>query len=491
MKVIDALKQKSTRIIAFVSACIIFAICATSGLGKFFKLEKTFSSYNELRYSENNEKMEELFSELWAVGNMYLRNLDETGKFVGSEELKASTEKALRELGLMDEKGNITIKDNENYDYYVSWGNNSLSTDNKSFDDIYDSGQYSTTQVNGTFSHSYILSYFNYGGFRWYTTDYGMTYYDFPHTINGMMAAAVFDYDTKDLDYYLDDYGVKIYYKKDGSTPVPIPETYSNNININIYQYDENYNEYYEETYEGYYDYNNGQEIAVEVATVPQIKTNIPEIPDNLLKYGENSYILYNKDNNEWVEVKNYTTQQGIEVPLKICVTPSEKLLPLYKQLEADRRQAEEVMTRFLLASIPFLALAVILMLFFIVTSGYDTKKKKFVMSRTDNIWAEAVITAGVFLAAGIYLSIDALEHFCNFIKQYVENYQLAVSSLWITAWTAIFALMVLCVNTLIKRLKFPTFWKTTLVIPLWKFVLKIPQRINKKIKPLIKTIKD
>ncbi|MDE6848777.1 MAG: hypothetical protein K2J44_05475, partial [Ruminococcus sp.] len=110
MKVIDALKQKSTRIIAFVSACIIFAICATSGLGKFFKLEKTFSSYNELRYSENNEKMEELFSELWAVGNMYLRNLDEKGKFVGSEELKASTEKALRELGLMDEKGNITIK---------------------------------------------------------------------------------------------------------------------------------------------------------------------------------------------------------------------------------------------------------------------------------------------------------------------------------------------------------------------------------------------
>lgn len=493
MKVIDTLKQKSTRIIAFASACIIFAICAVSGLGKFFTVQKVYNSYNDSGYWENNEETEELFAELWAVGNMYLRNLDENGKFVGSDDLKASTEKALKELGLMDEKGNITIKENENYDYYVSWGNNSLSTGNRSFDDIYDSGQYSTTQVNGTFSHSYFAGYFNYGNFHWYTTDYGMTYYDFPHTINGMMAAAVFDYDIKDLDYYLDDYGVKIYYKKDGSTPVPVPETYSNNIAISIYRYDENYSEYYEETYDGYYDYNNSEETVSETedATAHTIKTTIPEIPENMLESNENSYILYNKNDNEWVEVKNHTTQQGIEVPLKICVTPSEKLLPIYKQFEADRRQAEETMTRFLLASIPFLALAVILMIFFIVTSGYDTKKKKFVMSRTDNIWAEAVITAGVLLAAGAYASLYVLEDFCNFIKEYVENYQLTVASLWTTAWTAIFALAVLCVNTLVKRLKCRSFWKTTLVNRLWKFVLKILKRISNKIKPVIRTIKD
>lgn len=490
MKVIDILKQKSTRIIAFVSACIIFAICVASGLGKYFTVRKTYEKYDDLMmHGERNEEIEELFAELWAVGNMYLRNLDESGKFVGSDELKASTEKAMKELGLMNEKGNITIKKSENYDYYVSWGNNSLSTDNRSYDDIYESNFYSTTQVNGTFSHSYNFEYFNYGGFRWYTTDYGMTYYDFPHTINGMMAAAVFDYDTENLDYYLDDYGVKIYYKTDGSTPVPSPETYSNNIDISIYRYDENYNEY-EETYDGYYGYNNGQEIVAKVEE-PTAQKNIPAIPDNLLEPNENSYILYNRNDNEWVEVKNHTTQQGVEVPLKICVTPSEKLLPIYKQFEADSRQSEATMTRFLLASIPFLAISAILMLFFIVTSGYDTKKKKFVMSRTDNIWAEAVITAGVFLMLGVVLSVDTLESFCNFIAQYTENYQLTVASLWTTAWTAILALTILCVNTLVKRLKCRSFWKTTLVSRLWKFVLKILKRISNKIKPIIKTIKN
>lgn len=481
MKVINVLKQKSTRIVAFVSACIIFAVCVSVGLANYLKVQKSFSSYNNLVYDGENEEVEEMFAELWTVGNMYLRNLDENGKFIGSDELKNSTEKALKELGLMDEKGNITIQENENYNYYVSWGKNSISTDNKSFDDIYDSDKYSTSQVNGIFSHGYVNGYINYYDSKWYTTDYGMTYYDFPHTINGMMATAVFDYDTKNLDYYIDNLGVKIYYKKDGSTPVPVPETDSHDINISIYRYDEYSGKYYD-------DY--GQEVMIAVEASPSQKTNtaIPEIPAELLESDGNSYILYNRNSNEWVEVKNYTTQQGNEVPLKICITPSEKILPLYRQVEADRNFAEETMTRFLLTAIPFLALSVILMIFFIVTSGYNTKKKKFVMAHTDNIWVEAVITAGVLLTVGACASLYVLDDFYDFIEEYVENYQLTVISLWTTAWTAIFALAVLCVNTLVKRLKCRSFWKTTLVYRIWKFVRK---HIGNRIKPIIKTIKD
>lgn len=489
MKVIDFLKQKSTRIIAFISACVIFAVCAGIGLKQFFEIQKIYNGYNDLRHSEKNEEAEELFSELWAVGNMYLRNLDENGKFTGSKELQASTEKALKELGLMDDKGKITISKSDNFDYYVSWGNNSISTDNRSYDDIYESDYYCITQKNGSFSHNYVMGYFNYGGFQWYTTNYGMTYYDFPHTINGIMASAVFDYDTTDLDYYLDNYGVKIYYKKDGSTPVPNPDNYPHDVNINVYRYDENYNEYYEEYYDGYYAENTNEEITVEVEDASE--STLPKIPANLLENNENSYILYNKNENEWVEVKNNTRQQGNEVPLKICVTPSEKILPLYQQYQNDINKADEIMTRFLIGCIPFLVIAVFLMGYFVVISGYDVKKKKFVMSGTDNIWAEAVITAGVFLVLGAVCSLEMVEDSYNFLNSYYNNSIFALVSVWTTVWTALVALIVLCANTLLKRLKCRSFWKTTLVSRLWKFALKIFRRICGKIKSVAKTIQD
>lgn len=498
MKVLDFLKQKSTRIIAFISACVIFAVCMACCLNQGLHLWKIRDNYSDLRHLRTSEEEEELFSELWVVGNMYLRNLDENGKFVGSKEFQASTEKALKELGLMDEKGNITITENENYNYYVSWRNNSISTDNRSYDDIYISDIYSTTQVNGVFSINHNIGYYNgIYDFRWYNTNYGMTYYDFPHTINGTMAAAVFDYDTTDLEYYFDNYGVKIYYKKDGSTPVPNPETYSNNVNINVYRYDEIYNEYEEEYYNAYYD-EYGRYIQrttppnAEIFETTSEKINIPEIPENLLENNGNSYILYNKDENEWVEVQNTIKQTGNEAPLKICITPSEELLPMYKQYISDISKSEETMTRLVLGCIPFLALAAILMIFFIVTSGYDVKKKKFVMSGTDKIWAEAVITAGVFLSLGTVLSFDMIQEGYYFLNRYYNNSIFAMVSLWTTAWTIIFALIVLCANTLVKRLKCRSFWKTTLCYKIWdRFIKKIFGKIYRKVKSEVKFIKN
>ncbi|MDE6833068.1 MAG: hypothetical protein K2J39_02285 [Ruminococcus sp.] len=205
------------------------------------------------------------------------------------------------------------------------------------------------------------------------------------------MATAVFDYDTKDLDYYIDDYGVKIYYKKDGTTPVPNLENNSRNVNITIYHDDESYVEsydgYYDENYNGYYN-RYGEYIQTTAPNAEIIEeTSAPvTVPSNLLENNEDSYILYNKDTNEWVEVQNDFKEIGNEYPLKICITPSEKLLPLYKQYQNDISKADEMMTRFILGCIPFLVLSVILMGFFVVTSGYDVKKKKFIMSSTDNI---------------------------------------------------------------------------------------------------------
>ncbi|MDE5834778.1 MAG: hypothetical protein K2H26_04580, partial [Ruminococcus sp.] len=501
MKVTDFLLQKSTRVIAFISACVIFAVCAGMGLNKFFEIQKVYNQYNDLKSAEKSEEADELFAELWAVGNMYLRNLDENGNFVGAKHFRESTEKALRELGLMDSKGKITISKSDNFDYYVSWGNNSISTNNRSYNDIYESDTYSTTQINGNAHFSnYRYNYYYYGSANWYSTNYGMTYYDFPHTIKGIMATAVFDYDTKDLDYYIDDYGVKIYYKKDGSTPIPNPDNSSRNVNITIYNdnesYIESYNGYYDESYSGYYN-RYGEYVqptaphaeVIEEVTTP-IKVNIPAIPAPLLENSEdNSYILYNKDTNEWVEVQNDIRQTGNEYPLKICITPSEKLLPLYKQYQSEINKADEIMARFVIGCIPFLVLALVLMGFFILTSGYDLKREKFVMHGTDRIWAEVVLATGVFLAVGAIFSFDMVESSYNFLNEYYNNGKFSLVTLWTTCWTAILALIVLCVNTLIKRCKCGTLWETSLFCRVCKFVFSIFKRINGKIKSAIKTV--
>lgn len=496
MKVIDFLRQKSTRLIAFISACAIFATCTAVALNKLLVLDNVYNKYEKvsdtIRYDQPaNDNLQELFSKLWVVGNMYYRNLDDNGKFTGSKELQASTETALKNLGLMDEKGNITIGDYKNFNYYMSWGKNSISTDNRSYDDILDE-DYSTTYTNGNLIHNYLLGNFNYSNFKWYTTDYGMTYYDFPNYINGNGAAATFNYDTTDLEYYTDYLGVKIYYKKDGSTPLPTPEM--ENIDMNVFYYGDNY-EYTEENYEYttvpyYYDANGNLILNAEDNEETE-KTPIPAIPKNLLKNkNDNSYILYNRDSNEWVEVKNYNRHFGNEVPLKICITPSDEILTFYRQYEDERLIAEKNLTNVFLGIIPFLAVAVLLMGFFVVTSGYDTKKKKFVLNATDKIWAEVVIASGTLLIFAAVMFMYEIDDFNRWFFEY-SGFSATFVPLYTAALTTVFALTVLCINSIIKRLKCRSFWKTTFVRHIWNYVSKILKVIWKKIKSVAKTIQD
>ncbi len=473
------LKEKSTRIIAFVSACIIFAICAVSGLSDIFSNKKIYDKYNSfyMRSAGSHEEAEEIFSKLWVVGNMYLRNLDENGKFTGSDELKNSTEKALKELEIMDSKGNITITKSENFDYYVSWGENSISTDNKSYDEIYKSDVFSITMLNDTISHSSSMGgYSNYYDGSWYTTDYGMTYYDFPHTINNIMASAVYDYDTTELDYYIDNYGVKIYYKKDGSTPVPNPEECSSNFGMEVY-----YNEQ-----EPYYDrYGN----IVEVPEDEEIEK--VTVPASLLKDNDNSYILYNNDENKWVKVKENTKNIGNEIPLKICVSPSEKILPIYQQLESDMKKAEKNITRSLLGLIPFIVIVVVLMGYFVVADGYDVKQKKFVMNSVDKIFAEIIIAVIFGLGIAFIGSFELIYEFYDVIEHSYSNPQAISAAAGSFLLTLIFALFTLTASSIIKRFKCRSFWKTTFTSRIWKIFVKIMKRIYKKIKSISAIIKD
>lgn len=494
MRVIDFLKQKSTRVIAFVSACVIFAVCAAVALTQFAKIQKSYENHHELYYRYNGTIAEEqeLFSKLWLIGNMYLRNLNSKGEFTGSDELKKSTETALKELGLMDSNGKITIGENENFKYYVSWEDNSISSDNKSFDEIFNSDYYSTVQTNGKISHSNMHGYGYYSfydNYHWYYTDYGMTYYDFPHTINGKMATAVYDYDTKDLDSYVDNLGVRIYYKKDGSTPIPNPyDEYLLDRSNNIYRYDE----YVTEDY-----YNNYYDEYIEETTIPELEEfpnehNISEvkIPSKVLK--NNDYILYDKNSDEWIELPQDIRYTGNEIPLKICITPSAQLISICQQMETDNQLSEQMMARYFLNVIPFLVLIVVLIGYFWIADGYDVKKKKFVLSAFDKIWVEVILVCITLFVAASVFSLDVIDDLADNMSYYLDNYHTSIVAIGTFAWTTLLALIVICINSIIRRFKCKSFWKTTLCYKIWnKFIKKILSKIYRKIKSNVKFLKN
>ncbi|MDE6102787.1 MAG: hypothetical protein K2F73_07435, partial [Ruminococcus sp.] len=373
--------------------------------------------------------------------------------------------------------------------YYVSWEDNSISSDNKSFDEIFNSDYYSTVQTNGKISHSNMheYGYSYYDNYHWYYTDYGMTYYDFPHTINGKMATAVYDYDTKDLDSYVDNLGVRIYYKKDGSTPIPNPydEYLSDRSNINIYRYDE----YVTEDY-----YNNYYDEYIEEVTIPELEEvpNISEvkIPSKVLK--NNDYILYDKNSDEWIELPQDIRYKGNEIPLKICVTPSAQLLSIYQQIETDNQLSEQIMARYFLNVIPFLVLVVVLIGYFWIADGYDVKKKRFVLSAFDKIWVEVILACITLFVAASVFSLDVIDDLADNMSYYLNNYHTSIVTIGTFAWTTLLALIVICINSIIRRFKCKSFWKTTLCYKIWnKFIKKILSKIYRKIKSNLKFIRN
>lgn len=217
------LKSKITRVIAFLLSCGIVGVCAGQCMryyedaGEF----RNYIGYRE-RFGTLGWEAGELYRDLWVVSTMYLRNLDENGNFTGSEELKEQTCRFLRSDGLMDEDGNLTINVPDGYTYYAGWkkrdenGKSYISsTGTEDMQSI--ENKYSMTRQDDIIDYSYSMHFpYSTGSFNWFETDYGMTYY----YIDGK-GVALFDFDTSGLNSYTDELGATIYFKLDGTTPLP------------------------------------------------------------------------------------------------------------------------------------------------------------------------------------------------------------------------------------------------------------------------------
>lgn len=217
------LKKRITRIIAGILSCLFVGIFM-SGCIRIVIDNRNKMGYPEFPAEEIKNEMNymndinNIYCNLWVIGMMWLRNIDDKGNFKGTEALKKQTIAELQNLGCsINDEGNISIDDEYDYEYYVSYGKKSFSNTDKNYNDFIN-GNYSDfvlTRKNDNINFSHLV-HMNYSqsNFNTYDTNYGMHYYYLDGT-----GIALFDYDMEGLDIDTDENSVTIY-EEDTDTPL-------------------------------------------------------------------------------------------------------------------------------------------------------------------------------------------------------------------------------------------------------------------------------
>ena len=420
------LGNKLIRAIAFITACALLATSVFIMSDTLIKhsVQLSVRDYN-LMESDYSHKANTLFVRLWAVANIYMRNLDSNGKFTGNKYLKASTEEAMKGLGLMDSKGNIVIDGDEDYEYILKYNSNTISNTDRKEKDF--SQEYSFIQKNDIVSSPSKLGLHEYFNMNWYTTDYGMTYYNI-RTLSPT-SVAVFDFDTKGLPFYYDENGAKIYYKEDGSTPVPVKDEET--------EIEEHYSEY---PYGSY--------------------------PEN---YGSGEYL------NHYVEQNGnkYRYYAGDDTPIVIYLKPKDNIVSKIESAQAEYKALEDQMTKKIVDLIPLVAAAVILGLFFVIMGGYDVEQKKFVLKVPNTIFTEfyVVLAAAALMGAGFFMG-----SFYEISNTFAGGNKSSLPIYFGLAYAGLYAVGLFAVNAILVQIKCKSLIKSSLI---GRFFLKIKKLIK------------
>lgn len=444
------IKSKITRIIAFFISCIFIGVFSFRVMG-FVTENNYINDYTQNPTYDVCDEMNEVYYKLWAIGAMWLRNLDEDGKFKGTKELEKQTVNALKKLDCMDEDGNLTIsKTNYTYDFLVSYGENKFTNTDKKYeefeDDYYISRKSDHINIGGN-GYCYGNSSFN-----MYDTNYGMHYY----YLDGK-GVALFDFDTTGLPSYIDELGATMYYKTDGSTPLPVANT------SDIY-YQDNDNNYF----------NNYSGIVYEEEDIYSERTTSPTE-----KFQDGCYYKYEADRGRFRKVvipteDDFTKVQVQEMALTMIIRPTDDIIQTFDEYYDSIQKRDKDAVHTVINNLPFVAIAFILALYVIILGGYDTKNKKFTMSASDKIFAELPVLVLVFVGGFMAFTLDYSEIYLFFDDYYNKDLMLGF---YTTVYPILFGMTVLAVDTLIVRIKCRSFWKTTL---LWTIISVIYSWLRK-----------
>lgn len=457
------LKSRTTRIIAGIIGCAMAFICAAQAANVFSKSEKLYDeAYNEQQYEKNGD-MNELYRKLIIAGYMYLNRLDENGRFNGTVYEKEQTAAILQELEIMDEMGRLDIDGMGDFEYRVSINEQEFSNTDKTHDQLL--GQYSVVGVNGdVMSNNYFHCWYDEGRFNWFTTNYGMTYY----YVDGK-GYAIFDFDTTDCDSYVDELGATIYYKLDGSTPLPYGY-----IDMSKYMVVEDEQTFsFDESEPDYHEDGVVQESFVEEVTGSAHETVTTAIP--VTSETELTTIPF-------VDESKFTKIQMPEDDITITIRPSDAIIAELENAMESRKSADEYIAKGLVELIPFAIIAAVMAIYVLVAGGYSKKEKKFVLTAGDKVFAELYIAVGAaaFLGAVCYCaSIDELADF--FSKYYTSDVFSIVSG---AVAAVVCGILLLILNSIIIRIKCRSLLKTSIIgrilIKLWGLAKELWQHTKK-----------
>ena len=452
-------KNKITRTAAFIVSCILAAVFSFNIINVVNRSSKFYAeeSYYENIYAIDHE-LNDIYSDLWLIGMMYLRNLDENGKFKGTPEAEKQTIEILKKHHCMDENGNLSIETENGYEYLVSYGDNKFSTftnTEKNFSEL--SGESSFTRIDDNISnHAGYWNYSNYD-FNWYETNYGMTYY----YIHGN-GEAVFDFDISDCRSYIDELGATIYYKLDGSTPIPYDYLDMSCSPFTREQYERPVVE------EDYYDYTNEDE------------------PQNITDFMDETGIYYfNNDTKTLTKVseRDFNEWQGDEYLLTIAVRPPDSVIAMQEEFLKSCEDFDKEVVHSIMDTLPVGIIAVVLALYVIIMGGYSVKEKKTVLGYTDKIFLEFPLLLMILMIIVVGVSLDSFRDINQFFDKYYKLEYIPYVGAVVCG--IIFGFAIQLINTIVIRLKCRSFWKTTLIYRILRWIYlcikKIAYCINKK----------
>ncbi len=427
------LKSRITRIIAGIIACIMVFICVAQCVGLYLKTEDFYNSRNHLPRTDVIEKASKLSEKLFLAGYMYLNNLDSKGDFNGSKYAEAQTISTLQKLGIMDKNKKLDFGNTDNLEYRMTINGQEISNTDKSHNEL--SGYYANQFDHSSF-HSNFFGVSN--DFNWFTTNYGMTYY----YINGR-GYAIFDFDTRKCDSYVDELGARIYYKLDGTTPIPF-----------------DYVNFSEEELAGIYGEEETEVIYDDIDQQNPNESNMESIVSPV--YDENKFKKIQED----------------ESGITITIAPTTEVIAEIEKWYNEQKEIDAYIMENLVNLIPFIAVAVIMVIFILIAGGYSKNEKKFVLTAVDRIYAEFPVIIGILTVFGA-AALGAMIKDVNSDIIKTETFCICYG----IGGAVLFGIALFMLNTIVIRLKCHSLFKTTL---LYRILMPVGRFIKKGINKLI-----
>lgn len=484
------MRKKGFRIAAFLLACICAGVCGYSVCAIYTDYPMTFDRNYSDCYAASEECAYEtgkIYDQLWAIGTMYLRNLDSKGKLTGTKEFIAGTEAEMKRLGLMDSKGGLTVEDNGLFDYYVEWEGQSWGNTKKTYDEL--KNDFSTGIRKNDIFVSRIHNYWFHNENGVYDSNYGAHIYTFSGSSLPFNRAVVYDFDTTGLpSWYVQD--AKYYYRTDGTTLVP--DDYIQNANSGRTG-DEQPQPWYDDMgrYHYYYtEYNDSRVTLHEVIEDGEntIDNSIqPETKAPDADTGKSAEVdIYDYDSVTANNSKFFNTRVNTQ-PLTICITPhTEIIAEAQKSIDAEKVRSEDIVHR-LIATIPFAAAFLLLTLYLMWAGGYSTKLRRYVSGEAEKIPAElplAVLCLVPVGLVGIFVN-DVFREAYRFFGQYYRTGYMPIC--YAAAAAIMSGIFLLMLDTLMIRLKCRSLMKSSLcgrlIVWLWRRIRGLSGRMTGRIR--------